>query len=141
MNRDRGTVLLSVLWVVMVLSLISFSLAASVRLEVNSVQQAFDSERAFFMAKSAAEIVFNAYSKGQPIPEDSPIRQEKGEYIIPFDSGEARVRLDSKTGLISISDASDKTLAALFDSLSLDRETRNRLVDSILDWVDNDVIP
>jgi len=141
MRGERGTVLISVLWIVLVLSVVSFSLAASVRVESESVQQSFDSERAFFMAKSAAEIIFNAFSKNLPIPEKSPIRQEQGEYVFPFDSGEAHVRFESKAGLISLNDASDKTLAALFDSVGVDRETRNRLVDSILDWRDADDIP
>jgi len=141
MSTDRGTVLISVLWIILVLSFVSFSLASSVRVEVNANQHSFDSERAFFMAKGAAEIVFNAYSKELPVPKNSPIRQEKGEYVFPFESGEARVRLESKAGLINLNSASDKTLASLFDSLGVDRETRNRLVDSILDWRDNDDIP
>jgi len=141
MRDRRGTVLISVLWIVLVLSVVSFSLASSVRVEVNSTQQSFDSERAFFMAKGAAEIVYNSFAKSVPIPEDSPIRREKDDYVFPFESGEARVRFDSSEGLIDINSASDKMLASLFDSLGVDRETRNRLVDSILDWIDTDDIP
>src|SRR4051794_28246567 len=138
MRTERGTVLLSVLWVVLVLSMVSFALASSVRLEVVSIDQSFDSERAFFMAKGAAEIVYNSVAKNLPIPDDTPIRQERGEYIFPFDSGEARVRLESSMGLIDLNAASDKVLASMFDSVEIDRETRNRLVDSILDWRDDD---
>jgi general secretion pathway protein K len=141
MRGDRGSVLVSVLWIILVLSVVSFSLASSVRLEVTSTQQSFDSERAFFMAKGAAEIVFDAFSKDIPLPDDSPIRQQNGEYVFPFASGEARVHFESKVGLINLNEASDKTLASLFDSLGADRETRNRLVDSILDWRDSDDIP
>lgn len=92
MRGNRGSALISVLWVVMVLSLISFSLASSVRIESASNQHSFDSERAFFMAKSATEVVFNSLLKDLPIPENSPIRLENGEYIFPFDSGEVRDR-------------------------------------------------
>src|SRR5438105_4914879 len=81
MRKDRGSVLISVLWIVMVLSLVSFSLASAVRIESASSQHAFDSERAFFMAKGAAEVVFNSLVKNLPIPTDSPIRLEKDEYI------------------------------------------------------------
>ena len=139
--RDQGSAILSVLWVVLVLSLVSFSLAAAVRTEVVSSQNSFDSERAFFMAKGAAEIVYNSYAKHLPIPQDSPIRQENGEYIFPFEAGEARVRFDSKAGLIDVNQASDVLLASLFDSVGVDLDTRNRLVDSILDWRDEDDIP
>lgn len=138
--NEKGSVLISVLWIVLVLSLISFSLASTVRVEMDSVSQTFDSEKAFLMAKGSAEIVFNAYSKQQPIP-STPIREENGEYVFPFDEGEARVRFATESGRIDINAASDKVLASMFDSLGLDRETRNRLVDSVLDWIDSDDIP
>lgn len=141
MKGNRGSVLISVLWIVMVLSLISFSLASAVRIESAASQHAFDSERAFFMAKGAAEVVFNSLAKDQPIPTSSPIRLEKGEYIVPFESGEARVQFESKGGLIDLNEADDKLLASIFDSVGVDQETRNRLVDSVLDWRDEDDIP
>jgi general secretion pathway protein K len=134
-------ILVTVLWIVFVLSLISLSLAASVRVEVASTQQSFDSEKAFYMAKGAAEAVYNAYSKKQDIPEGTPIRRENGQYIFPFDSGEARVQFESKVGFIDLNEASDQLLGSMFDSLGLPEETRNRLVDCILDWRDEDDIP
>ena len=139
--KQRGSVLMSVLWIILVLSLVSFSLAATVRVEVESVNHAFESEKAFLMAKGAAEIVFNSYSKRQPIPDDTPIREVDGEYIFPFEAGEARVQFSSDAGLVDVNEASDKVLASMLDSLALDREMRNRLVDSILDWIDTDDIP
>ena len=141
MKRNRGSVLISVLWIVTVLSVISFSLASMVRIESASSQQAFDSERAFFMAKGSAEIVFNSLAKNLPIPANSPIREVKGEYIFPFDSGETRVQLEPNAGVIDLNVADDKLLASLFDSVGADQETRNRLVDSVLDWRDDDDIP
>ncbi len=141
MTRERGMILITVMWIVLILSLISFSLAAEVRVEVDSSQQSFDSERAFYMAKGAAEVVYNAYSKKVPIPEGTPIRQENGEYIFPFDAGDARVHFESSAGLIDLNAASDVLLASMFDSLGVAQETRNRLVDSILDWRDADDIP
>lgn len=134
-------ILIMVLWIILILSLISFSLAAAVRVEVASSQQSFDSERAFFMAKGAAEVVYNAYEKKQEIPDGTPIRRENGDYVFPFDSGEARVRFESNAGLIDLNAASDQLLGSMFDSLDVSQETQNRLVDSILDWRDSDDIP
>ena len=108
---------------------------------MSSTQQSFDSERAFYMAKGAAEVVYNAFSKKQPIPEGPPIRHENGEYIFPFDGGEAHVHFESNAGLIDLNAASDLLLGSMFDSLGVSEETRNRLVDSILDWRDADDIP
>lgn len=141
MRNDRGSVLMSVLWIVLVLSLISFSLASTVRVEMESSLQSFDSERAFFMAKSAAELVLDSETRKVPFPGDSPVKRENGEYIFPFDAGEAHVRFASDAGRIDVNAASDVLLASMFDSLEVDRETRNRLVDSMLDWIDSDDIP
>ena len=138
---ERGSALISVLWIVLVLSLVSLSLASTVRVEVESVNQTFDSEKAFFMAKGAAEIVFNSFNKKQPIPSDSQIRLDNGEYTFPFKDGEAVVRFESDAGRIDINKASDVLLATMLNSLSVDRETRNHIVDSILDWIDADDIP
>jgi general secretion pathway protein K len=141
MRKDKGMILITVLWITLILSIISLSLAASVRVEMATSRDSFDSERAFFMAKGAAEVVYNSFAKKQEIPDGTPIRKEKGEYIFPFEAGEARVRFESNGGLIDLNSASDKLLASMFDSLGLDEQTRNRLVDSILDWRDGDDIP
>jgi len=138
--NERGMVLISVLWIVLVIAFISFSLASAVRVEVAAAQSSFDSERAFFLAKSAAAVMFQSLQNPE-IFNGSPVRRENGSYIFPFDSGEARVRLESSVGLIDINAAPDVMLASMFDSLGLDQGKRNQLVDTILDWRDSDDIP
>ena len=139
--NNRGVILLSVLWVVLVLSVISLSLAAAVRTEMSSSRGGFDSERAFFMARGAAEVMFQDLMMGGDLFAGSPVELVNGEYVFPFDTGEVRVRLESGRGRIDINQASDMVLASMFDSLGVDQDTRNRLVDSILDWRDGDDIP
>jgi general secretion pathway protein K len=131
-------VLISVLWVILILSLLSFSLAAAVRAEMAVAQNSFDSERAFFMAKGAAETVFHSIAQKQDLTRNSPILVEQGEYVFPFDGGEARVRFDSDGGKISLNSASDELLVSMFDAIGLDERVRNEVVDSILDWRDAD---
>ena len=138
--NDRGLVLMTVLWIVLVIAFISFSLAAAVRVEVGAVQDSFDGERAFFMAKSAAEVTFRSLKEPSTF-NDSPVQRENGVYIFPFDSGEARVHFESDAGSININTADDKLLASMFGSLGLNELLRNQLVDSILDWRDVDDVP
>jgi general secretion pathway protein K len=141
MARNRGVILISVLWVLFVVSLISFTLAVAVRAEMSTATNTFDSERAVFMAKGAAESVYYSMSKGRDITLKSDIKSEDGKYFFPFETGEARVRLESTGGKIDINVASDLLLASMFDSIGVDRQTRNQLVDCILDWRDADDIP
>jgi len=142
MNPQRGMALITVLWIIMILSLVSFTLASAVRGEMVSANDSFDSERAFFMAKGSAETVYyGMVHKTDIAGEDSPISMANGEYLFPFDSGDVRVRLETGAGRIDLNGASDVLLASMFDSVGVNQETRNRLVDSILDWRDADDIP
>ena len=139
--NNRGVILLSVLWVVLILSVISMSLAASVRTVMSGSRDGFDSERAFFMARGAAEVMYEDLMTDEDLFAGSRVQLVNQEYVFPFDTGEVRVRLEAGRGLIDINQASDMVLASMFDSLGLDQDTRNRLVDSILDWRDGDDIP
>ena len=138
--NNRGMVLITVLWVVIVISFISLSLAAAVRVEMRAIEDSFDSERAFFMAKSAAEVVFRDLQKPDSL-KGSPVLKEGGSYVVPFSSGEARVHLESNGGLININGASDRVLESMFASLGVDEPLRGQLVDSIIDWRDPDDVP
>src|SRR5262245_13186325 len=138
--NSRGMVLITVLWIVLVIAFISFSLAAAARIELTASENSFDSDRAFFMAKSAAEAKFHDLQKPGSL-NDSPVVKEENEWVFPFESGEARVRFEWNSDLIDINAASDELLASMFESLGIDQTLRNQLVDSILDWRDIDDIP
>jgi general secretion pathway protein K len=138
--NSRGMVLITVLWIVLVIAFISFSLAAAARIELTTSENSFDSDRAFFMAKSAAEAMFHDLQKPGSLG-GSPVVKEDGEWVFPFESGEARVRYEWSANLIEINDASDELLASMFESLGVDQTLRNQLVDSILDWRDIDDVP
>jgi len=130
-------VLITVLWVVLVIAFISFSLAAAARIELTASENSFDSDRAFFMAKSAADAMFRELQKPGALA-DSPVVAEDGAWVFPFESGEARVRYEWSAHLIDINAAPDELLASMFESLGIDQILRNQLVDSILDWRDID---
>jgi type II secretory pathway component PulK len=137
---NRGMVLITILWIVLVIAFISFSLAAAARIELTASEDSFDSDRAFFMAKTAAEAMFrNLQKPGSMI--GSPVVREDDAWVFPFESGEARVRYESNSNLIDINAASDELLASMFDSLGLEQTLRNQLVDCILDWRDIDDVP
>jgi general secretion pathway protein K len=131
---------MSVLWVVLVVSFVSFALAAAVRAEVNSAANSFDSERALFMAKSAAEVMFLNLQKPDVL-RGAPTEKDGDAYVIKFDSGQARVELAADAERIDVNFADEKILASMFDSLGVDVSTTNELVDSIMDWRDPDDVP
>src|SRR6476661_483513 len=99
--KNRGMVLITVLWVVLVIAFISFSLAAAARIELTASENSFDSDRAFFMAKTAAAAMFQDLQKPGSLA-GAPVQQEEDAWVFPFESGEARVHYESNTNLIDI---------------------------------------
>src|SRR2546427_8419187 len=95
--KDRGMVLITVLWILAVIAFISFALAAAVRTELNAAANSFDSERALFMAKGAAEVLFKKLQNPDTFPE-LPVREQFGTYTFEFGSGEVRIQPESDRG-------------------------------------------
>jgi general secretion pathway protein K len=136
----EGMVLMTVLWILLVISFISFALAAAVRSELNAAGNSFDSERASYLAKGAAEAVLQKLQNPKDFPE-SPMQEVSGSYVFHFESGDVRVRPEMDGARIDLNGADEKLLASMFDSMGVDASTRGALVDSILDWRDDDDIP
>ena len=144
MNRNldsRGVILVSVLWIVMILSVTALSLATAVRTQVSATGNTFDAQRAFFMAQGAAEVIFHQMVQNQNLFADSRIEQDGAVFVFPMETGEVRAHFETGRSHININLASAALLASMMDSLGVERATRNQLVDSILDWRDADDIP
>ena len=139
--NDRGVILVSVLWIVLILSVTALSLATATRTQMSATGNNFDSERAFFMARGAAEVMFYQMDQDLDLFDGSPVLIDEGEFVFPLESGEVRVSLQTGRDRIDINRSSDELLASMFDSLDVEPDTRRRLVDSILDWRDGDDIP
>jgi type II secretory pathway component PulK len=131
--EHRGAVLITVLWIVLILAIVSFSLAASVRVEVAAAATTFELERAELLAKAGAELVYYSLLKRQDFPKDSPVHQENGQYTFRLNSGEVRVRLDSPAALININTLSRNLLESILTQSGVDALQRDVIVNSILD--------
>src|SRR5207247_4712449 len=125
-------VLVTVLWILLVLSFISFALAAAVRVELNSTGNSFDSDRAILMAKGAAEAVLQKLRDPKTFPE-SPMREEQGAYIFKFDSGEVRVRTENR---IDLNNANAKSWGEMSTPLDVTHRTGMGLAIPVLTgWI------
>jgi general secretion pathway protein K len=56
-------------------------------------------------------------------------------YTIPSDQGECELRIMSEAGKININTVSEMTLRKIIGNLGLEEDTRDIVVDSILDWI------
>lgn len=86
---SRGVILITVLWIMVGLSLLAFTLAVTVRTEATLAQASGEAEQAYFFARGALEAVL--YRMAYPDPD--PERQQA---FFPYASGMNHYRLSSR---------------------------------------------
>src|SRR4030043_245933 len=77
--------------------------------------------------------------KSEEIPADKKEWVTDGRsYSLPFDQGGCEIRIMSEAGKVNINTVSEMMLRKIIDQLGLEKEARDIVVDSILDWRDPD---
>ena len=85
----RGVVLITVLWIMVGLSLLALTLAATVRTEATLARASGEAEQAYFFARGALEAVL--YRLAYPHPD-----REKHQALFPYAGGMNHYRLSSR---------------------------------------------
>jgi general secretion pathway protein K len=133
--RERGLALLTVLWVLSLLSVIAAALIAQTHTELQITRNMKETARARALAEAG---VFLAIPRLlDPTPERQ-WRSDGKERLIEYGGGEIRVTLQDEGGKIDLNAAPDEVLAGLFDVLGVGPDDAARLVDAIADWKDAD---
>jgi general secretion pathway protein K len=134
MRRCKGIALVSVLWIVALLSVVATGLSASVRSESRLVANTEKVLQAQFAVESGVELAALNLMYPQSVrwPEDGSIRE--------VTVGDARLRIATwnVTGKVDINAAPMPLLRNLLLQAGVDTETAEFLADAILDWRDRD---
>ncbi len=147
-RRDAGMALISVLWVLVLLTAVVAEFAYSMRTEVNITRNFKEAARAHYVAHSGViravvEIikneakVENQKNANGPVP-DAVWRVNAAIAPQPFGSGRFSVHIDNAAGLIDLNTAGDKLLRLMVNTLDISDTEKAVIVDSILDWRDSD---
>ena len=147
-RSDKGIALISVLWVLVLLTAIVAEFAYSMRTEVNITRNFKEATQAYYIAhsgliRSVVEMLRNAAKIKNPeiaveFSEDNlwrvnvPIPPQK------FGSGEFSVRIDNSAGLIDLNAANKALLDLMVNTLDISEDDKSIIVDSIMDWRDSD---
>jgi general secretion pathway protein K len=153
-TRDsRGVALLMVLWVLTILSVVVLEFCFAMRTEVR-ITQNYQQQLQLYAAaqgsvqRAIAELILKHDPRIQQLrkaakeeeirPENKEWVPDGREYRIAFEGTEAGVRVVGEGGKVNINRVSDSTLRKIMTALGLEGETRDIVVDSILDWRDPD---
>ncbi|MDH3359026.1 MAG: general secretion pathway protein GspK [Desulfobacterales bacterium] len=145
---DEGMALISVLWILVLLTVIVGEFAYSMRTEVDITRNFKEATQANYIAqsgviRSVVEMIrISDKTKNQEYPDEvesdrvwrinADIAPEK------FGSGQFRVHIDNAAGLINLNTAGQKLLRLMVNTLDISDRQKDVIVDSILDWRDSD---
>jgi general secretion pathway protein K len=138
-RRTTGGALLAVLWLSAALGAIAFSLASTVRAEIDRASTAVDGTRTYYLAQGALQraILYLDWATKEPIrPDGSRRYYSPGDIAIPlaFASGEARVEVIPEASKLNINLAPPEDLLRLLVHLGVPFERAQAIVLGIIDW-------
>ena len=137
-SRSRGLALISVLWVVALLSVLAIGILHTGRTDAQLARNLVEAAQAEALADGAIEVALAHLMA--PISSGG-WRQDGATYGWRTDGGEVRVRITEEAGKIDLNAAPDELLVALLQASGLERTEAARLAATIIDFRDEDKLP
>lgn len=138
-TRQRGVVLIAVLWAVFILAAMAFALSAMVRGSSEELHARKEQLQSFYVARGA---VYRAVSMlKQPTRSQGEARPfVAGQQRLEWDDAGEHIVVDvmDETGKVDLNAAPPRMLEQLFLNLGLDFNSAHGLVEAIEDWRDPD---
>jgi general secretion pathway protein K len=130
--------LLAVLWLSAALSAIAFSLANTVRGEVERTSTTVDGLRSYYLAQAGIErgILYVEWELENTAPPNLPFHYSPANPVLPFTfpSGEAVVQVIPETAKLNLNTAPPPDLLRLLMALGADPDRASQIVAGIVDW-------
>jgi len=135
-RRRRGGALLAVLWLSAALGAIAYSLANTVRGEVERTSTDVDGLRAYYLARAGIERGILYMQWGNAAPPNAPFRYKRGTSLLPFTfpSGPALVEIIPETAKLNINTTPPLELFRLLLALGAPPARAEQIVAAIVDW-------
>ena len=133
-NRSQGIALISVLWLLVLLTTIAVALTTTVRSEIRAVGNTVEMTRAKYAAEAGVELgVLNLLvPQVQRHPTDGSVRE------LAIGDIALRIATLDEAGRIDLNYASAEVLAALMTQSGVEMDRASAIADAILDWRDAD---
>jgi len=153
LQKREGVALIMVLWIVTILSVVVLEFSFAMRTEVHIAKNFQEELQLYALAeggiqRAIAELVHKHDPKVQQmrkalqaneIPPDKREWLTDGrDYLLSFDQGTCEVRIIGEGGKVNINLVSETMLRKIITNLGQKMESRDVVIDSILDWRDPD---
>ncbi len=136
--RNKGGALLAVLWLSAALSVIAFSLANTVRGEVERASTAVDGLRSHYLAEAGVErgILYVEWQRQHTLPLNVTFHYDPSTPVMRFSfpSGQAIVEVAPETAKLNINTSPPEDLLRLLAALGVDADRAAQIVAAIVDW-------
>jgi general secretion pathway protein K len=162
--NDKGIALVLILWVLALLSVIAGEFSYAMRTEVNITRNFKEESEAYYLALAGLNRAIGELVRNQVAPQKKKLledeaKREKHEDEtssdgdtqeparwrinvsippVPFGGGAFSVRIGNEAGKVNINQANEAFLKMMLDAFDLDDQQKSIIVDSILDWRDED---
>jgi general secretion pathway protein K len=134
-RRQRGIVLVVVLWVLALLGIIAASFSRQTRVEVRVAHNLVENAKAEALADAGVERAM----LGLLDPNEATVWRADGRpYLLALGEGRVRITLQDEAGKIDLNLASDEMLQGLFEAVGLSPGDAALMVDRVVDFRDPD---
>lgn len=137
-NPRRGGALLAVLWLSAALAAIAFSVAATVRAEVDRASTLLESTRARYLAAGAIEraliYILRGPVRASPDGRQASFAPESPILPMSFATGEAVVEIIPETARLSLNQGQPDDFARLLVAMGVEVSHAQEIATAIVDW-------
>lgn len=151
-QEERGVILVLTLWIVVVLSLIAYSLTYELRLELKLTKLHKDEVKAYALARAGLakaivdlknDMYIDYAEKSQPFDGEGDIwrRSYEDDEALQFEGGKVNVTIVDEESKINLNRASTRVLMGLIKALGYEEKEAQETACAIVDWRDPDRLP
>ncbi len=151
-QKEKGAVLLVVLWIALAMGLLGMSFSAAIRTELNAARNVVEQKQSFYVARAGIEYAVyrilesqSAFSGTQQLSEgnlDQIPEVLTGTLSLAFPNARATVKVADESGKINLNSAVSPTQMDLIYNLlimvGVEATHADVITDSIADWIDPD---
>ncbi|MBT3255918.1 MAG: hypothetical protein HN366_05575 [Deltaproteobacteria bacterium] len=149
--REKGIALFMVLWVLILLSAIATEFCFAMRTEINMVRNFKEQTEAYYIALAGLNRAIFELLRNESSPEKKKLLPDENEETaetasrwrmntdippVPFAQGRFKVRIGNEAGKINLNTANESLLKMMLNGFELDELEKSIIVDSIMDWRD-----
>ncbi|MBZ5595972.1 MAG: general secretion pathway protein GspK [Acidobacteriia bacterium] len=135
-RNNQGSALLAVLWLSAALSVIAFSLANTVRGEIERSSTAVDGLRTQYLAEAGIErgILYIEWARENRMPPNIPFRYSAATPVLPFSfpGGQVLVEVAPETARMNLNSSPPNDLMRLILAMGVDPDRAAQIVTSIV---------